>query len=608
MDKKTKDIINAKLEVIENQINSFSYDGVNDLSYILPYFDELVDLLKGQNNMLLKLNHRFASIHDNLDNIINNKPKEMNLNQLPRYVMLITIMDKLEDLMSKIYNDNPINNNPEKRELIYQLIFESKNIDRIKSALDKFPHLVNVLDSNNIPLIEKVVDSYLEALDKYVSKANLGPIEDLLYYDKVLEIIMNSPKIKISNVQEATILKKINKYYKSKHYKGQRQKEKLSFFVNNLICLITKEEMDDSLAMLNYKYEIHDKFKEAHNLEAKTIYLSGYKPTGVSRDIDVYTFDGKDAYEIDDGLSIEYEDGVYTLGVHIADPNYFIKKDSIIDDEAARRTTSIYMDDECIPMYPLILSKDLMGLNEGKYKPAMSYYFKIDELTGEIFDFEIENLPIYIHKNLTYEYLDDVLVHGSKFKLFEEDMIWLKKVSDILKNKYQKIDLYTSFNDEEMTPAREIVQNCMIYTNHKVPEIFSELELPFIYRNHKIDEDKLKKLEDLETRLRENKSTESMAKIIKSMKGLYPRAYYSNKNEGHFGLSLDSYSHVTSPLRRYADIIANRCIKKFILGKYTKDDVKKMNEYIEEMTSNINQRRRSIEDYESEYLRKKYTK
>ena len=89
------------------------------------------------------------------------------------------------------------------------------------------------------------------------------------------------------------------------------------------------------------------------------------------------------------------------------------------------------------------------------------------------------------------------------------------------------------------------------------------------------------------------------------IKNLFPRAYYTRENVGHYGLGIDYYSHVTSPLRRYADNLANRCIKKFVLNDYTEDDIKAYNEYIEMVSEEINKKRRSLDDYEIEMAKRK---
>ena len=87
------------------------------------------------------------------------------------------------------------------------------------------------------------------------------------------------------------------------------------------------------------------------------------------------------------------------------------------------------------------------------------------------------------------------------------------------------------------------------------------------------------------------------------IKNMFPRAFYTSKNQGHYGLGIDYYSHVTSPLRRLADNVANLCIKKFILGKYSLDDKKQMIELIDELSETINQKRASGDDYDIQYAR-----
>ena len=371
------------------------------------------------------------------------------------------------------------------------------------------------------------------------------------------------------------------------------------FYTNSALLKLNGDKEDENISYMNYKYEVHDVFKEAHKSEAKQIYIANQNIEEPTFKSSIYTFDGEGACEIDDGLSISFEDGIYHLGVHIADPTAYIKEDSIINDEARKRTRSLYMEDSSISMYPLNLSRDLMGLNEGKRTYGMSYYFDIDSRTGSIIKFDIKAEPIIITKNMTYNQFDYILRHGTYDKNIEETLILLNQVSAILKQVYNEDLIYHEFHNlRDTSVSRGIVESAMIYANYNVAKTFDEKELPFIYRCHVVDEDKLKELTDLQERLKLRQKTDQMVKDLEMIKNLFPRAYYTRINDGHYGLGIDYYSHVTSPLRRYADNIANRCIKKFLLNKYTEDDIKEMNEYIDMVSEEINQKRRSLDEYE----------
>jgi exoribonuclease II len=467
--------------------------------------------------------------------------------------------------------------------------------------------MANSVNKKGIPLIEVVLTKYLEALHDYISKPNLGPLDDLIYYDKVLTTILESDKFNISEVEKELLLNKIIKFRENhSRLTSQRAKEKLYFYTNSAFIKLNGDKEEETYSYLNYKYEVHDVFKEAHKSEAKQIYIANQKIEEPKYNKPIYTFDGEGACEIDDGLSISFEDGIYHLGVHIADPTAYISEDSIINDEARKRTRSLYMEDGCIPMYPLNLSKDLMGLNEGKRTYSMSYYFDIDSRTGNIIKFDIKAEPIVITKNMTYDQFDYILRHGTYDKNIEETLILLNQVSSILKQVYNEDLIYHEFHNlRDSSVSRGIVESAMIYANYNVAKLFDEKELPFIYRCHVVDEEQIQELTDLQERLKLRQRTDQMVKDLEMIKNLFPRAYYTRINDGHYGLGIDYYSHVTSPLRRYADNVANRCIKKFVLNKYTEEDVKAYNEYIDMVTEEINQKRRSLDDYEIEIGKRK---
>lgn len=591
----------AIVDILEEETLKFNLDEESNYDYLYQGFDILVENLRYAKEIQIQLYDRFTYIHNEMRNIIHTIPKEgLTDKQKAKVGSLHRIMNKMEETMLRIYYNSPIEYDPSKEEYIYFIIFDLKNINFFRTACEKFPHMVNSLNKKGIPLIEVVLNKYLEALNDYISKPNLGPIDDLIYYDKVLTTILESDKFNITDVEKELLLNKINKF-RENHIRllSQRAKEKMYFYTNSALLKLNGDKEDENISYMNYKYEVHDVFKEAHKSEAKQIYIANQNIEEPTFKSSIYTFDGEGACEIDDGLSISFEDGIYHLGVHIADPTAYIKEDSIINDEARKRTRSLYMEDSSISMYPLNLSRDLMGLNEGKRTYGMSYYFDIDSRTGSIIKFDIKAEPIIITKNMTYDQFDYILRHGTYDKNIEETLILLNQVSAILKQVYNEDLIYHEFHNlRDTSVSRGIVESAMIYANYNVAKTFDEKELPFIYRCHVVDEDKLKELTDLQERLKLRQKTDQMVKDLEMIKNLFPRAYYTRINDGHYGLGIDYYSHVTSPLRRYADNIANRCIKKFLLNKYTEDDIKEMNEYIDMVSEEINQKRRSLDEYE----------
>lgn len=595
------------VDILEENINEFSFNSKEDITYLFNIFDILEEFLINNQNLQSSLSDRFFSIHNSIKMIIKDRPKNMNKEEERRYKLLKNILNKMENSMLIIYCDSPTDYDPNKEEYISYIIFKSKNYNYFEAALNRFPYIVNSINKDEVPLVERVLKAYLEALDIYLSKENLGPIDDLIYFDKVLTDILQSEKININDYTRKKMLEKVKDYAKSKNFTSNRLKEKLSFFTNSIINTISGIPNDLTIDYLSYKYEIHTKFKEAHNLEAKNIYIHQSKiELPVTNTRKIYTFDGEGAKELDDGISLTFEDGIYHLGIHIADPTYYIDYNSILMDEAKRRTTSRYIADFCIPLFPFQLSGDLMSLNEGQSRVGMSYYYDIDARTGELLNFEIKNEPIKIERNLTYDYFNECIKKGTDDIEFFNYLLNLCNVAEILKQVYDEEKIYHEFhNDKEKSLSTSVIEAAMIYNNHKVAKYFDEHELPFIYRCHKLNEKDRLFLTDLQERLQKDENNSRMIKSIEMIKNNYPRAFYTSKNVGHFGLGTSYYSHSTSPLRRLADNVSNMCIKKFVLSDYTNDDIKYMTELIDELAETINSKRASGDDYDIQYAKLK---
>lgn len=595
------------VDILEENINDFNFDSTEDITYLFNIFNILEKFLINNHSLQVNLSTRFFSIHNSIKMIIQDRPKNMDKNEESRYKLLKNILNKMENSMLIIYCDSPTDYDPNKEEYISYIIFKAKNYNYFAAALSKFPYIVNTINKEEVSLVERVLNAYLEALDLYLSKENLGPIDDLIYYDKVLTDILENEKTKINDYTRNNMKELVKKYAASKRFTSNRLKEKLSFFTNSIINTISGIPNDLTIDYLSYKYEIHTKFKEAHNLEAKNIYIQystmEFPPANPRK---IYTFDGEGAKELDDGISLTLDDGIYHLGIHIADPTYYIDFNSILMDEAKRRTTSRYIGDFCIPLFPFILSGDLMSLNEGRSRFAMSYYYDIDARTGELLNFEIKNEPIKIEKNLTYDYFDKCIKEGTPDIEFFNFLLNLCSISEILKNVYDEEKIYHMFHkDKETKLSTSVVEAAMIYNNHQVAKYFDKHELPFIYRCHTLNEKDRLFLTNLQERLQKDENNSRMIKNIEMIKNNYPRAFYTSKNVGHFGLGTEYYSHSTSPLRRLSDNISNICIKKFLLSEFTNDDKKIMTEIIDEISETINSKRASGEDYDIQYAKLK---
>ncbi len=322
------------------------------------------------------------------------------------------------------------------------------------------------------------------------------------------------------------------------------------------------------------------------------------------RDVEMVTIDGEDAKDLDDAISIEQlENGMYRLGVHIADVTHYVKEKHPLDDEALERATSIYLVDRVIPMLPHKLSNGICSLNAGVDRLALTCMMDID-LQGNVQNHHIMETVINIDERMTYTNVKKVLMgEDEEVKERYEPLIpmfeRMRVLADILRKRRMKrgsIDFDFEETkvilDKEGTPieikpydrnvATRIIEEFMLICNETIAEDYFWQEKPFIYRSHE-DPDPAKILaltefinnfgynikgvaakvhpKDMQKILEDvtDKPEESIIShlLLRSMK----QARYTSECNGHFGLAAKYYCHFTSPIRRYPDLQIHRNIK-----------------------------------------------
>ena len=322
------------------------------------------------------------------------------------------------------------------------------------------------------------------------------------------------------------------------------------------------------------------------------------------RDKVIFTIDGDDTKDIDDAISIEkLDDRTYELGVHIADVSHYVEKGSLLDEEAYKRGTSVYLVDRVLPMLPHRLSNGICSLNPNKDRLAMSCIMKIDK-NGKIISYNIHKSVIRSRIQMTYNKVNDILdknIVDKNYEPYEEALRLMKDCSDRLRKKMVNRG-YIEFHsaepkilvDENCVPieikvreegtGENMIENFMVAANECVGSFIFYQNLPGIYRVHdKPDEKRLasffaflasrgyvvnnKKKEitskDLQKILEELKDKPE-SKILNDLAiRSQAKAMYSEENIGHFGLGSKCYSHFTSPIRRYPDLILHRLIKDY---------------------------------------------
>ncbi len=353
------------------------------------------------------------------------------------------------------------------------------------------------------------------------------------------------------------------------------------------------------------------------------------------RKVTTFTIDPRDAKDFDDALSIrKLENGLWEIGVHIADVSHYVKEGSIIDKEAVKRATSVYLVDRTIPMLPERLCNFICSLRPDEDKLAYSVIFKLDE-QATVKDWHLAHTVIRSDRRFTYEEVQDVLEKNHEAspedynapgdhaadpafsgpgaipaERFTEELIELNRLAKQLRAKrfqngainFERSEVRFEI-DEKGTPvgvyfkvakdANKLVEEFMLLANRTVAESIGKVPKnkkpkTFPYRIHDLpDPNKLLNLSDfvvkfgykLKTTGTKTEVSKGLNKLLSEVQGkkeqnlietvslrAMMKARYSTHNIGHYGLAFDYYTHFTSPIRRYPDVMVHRLLTRYALG------------------------------------------
>ena len=326
------------------------------------------------------------------------------------------------------------------------------------------------------------------------------------------------------------------------------------------------------------------------------------------RKVTTFTIDPKDAKDFDDALSIrKLKDNLWEVGVHIADVTHYVKEGSIIDKEAEKRATSVYLVDRTIPMLPERLCNFLCSLRPHEEKLAFSVIFDITE-KGDVKNSRVVHTVIYSDRRFTYEEAQQII--ETKNGDFKDEVLMLDTIAKALREKrfaagainFDRYEVKFEIDEKgkpvsvyfkESKDANKLVEEFMLLANRTVAEQIGRVPkgkkakvLP--YRIHDLpDPEKLDNLNQFIARfgykLRTNGTKTDISKSINhllddiqgkkeenlietvSIRAMQ-KARYSTHNIGHYGLACDYYTHFTSPIRRFPDMMVHRLVTKYLDG------------------------------------------
>jgi len=324
------------------------------------------------------------------------------------------------------------------------------------------------------------------------------------------------------------------------------------------------------------------------------------------RDTLTFTIDPADAQDFDDAISFrKIDEEWFEAGVHIADVSHYIKPNSPLDREAYLRATSVYLVDRCVPMLPEKLSNGICSLSPESDKLCFSAVFVMNK-NGEIKNRWFGKTIIHSNRRLTYEEAQEIL-EGKEDGL-SKPLDTLNETAKQLRAKrfkngsidFESTEVKFSLDAlgaavgvylKERKDSNMLIEDFMLLANRSVTEFVSQKkgkQIPFVYRVHDLpDPEKLKDLADLammfghKLNLSTPKKTAfSINKMMQEIKGkpeeymletlairTMAKAVYSSKNIGHYGLAFEFYTHFTSPIRRYPDLMVHRILEKVLNGE-----------------------------------------
>lgn len=372
-------------------------------------------------------------------------------------------------------------------------------------------------------------------------------------------------------------------------------------------------EMHAILAEYDLPYSFPDNLEEVAEKIPSKILKKEIKNRRDMRGITTFTIDPADAKDFDDALSLRrLENGNWEVGVHIADVTHYVKEGDEIDTEAVSRATSVYLVDRTVPMLPEKLSNFLCSLRPNEEKLCFSAVFEMSD-TGELIEEWFGRTVIYSDQRFSYEDAQAVIETGEGD--LREEILTLDRLAKILRKERFKNGSIGFERDEakfildengkplgvyfkEMKDSNQLIEEFMLLANRRVAEFIGKKrrgqksERTFVYRIHDTpNQEKFDNFKSFITRFGYNFKADKgkavakeLTRLLEKVKGTkeqnlistlairsMAKAVYSTNNIGHYGLAFDFYTHFTSPIRRYPDMMVHRLLQHYLDGGKSAD-------------------------------------
>ncbi|MCM1370945.1 MAG: ribonuclease catalytic domain-containing protein [Clostridium sp.] len=471
------------------------------------------------------------------------------------------------------------------------IAFELKNYWLIKLILENNPKYYK-----DKTLFSTAIDNYLNSM--------IYKLNDFNYYEKLLTIFIKTP-INQVNRENINLLKyklndKINLILFDKTFKSKDRKN-ICLKIKQFISRILDGKSISDINYINNKYNISSNFppdiyEEIENIKKKNIHFID-KEYNYHKDLTdkyVIAIDSTNTSCIDDAFSLEKENNDYILTLYISDVEDDILLNTPLDLEAKRRGFTIYLPKNYIPMLPKKLSNISLSLNVLGYKKVMAFKF----VFSDTFELKTDNIEVFkaiikVSKNYSYNQVDKIIKNKKDdYELLANTIKIGEKMNFLVGDLNDMHSISKGYNESSICTA---ISKFMVLINNYISTKFNKLGFPFLYCNNDNILDGLDMYKD-----------NNISEIINLANTIYLKSYYSTQNKGHHALELDSYCHATNPLRNYASLTIQRLINDFLLTKKISDDkIYFWEDYLNDLSESLNNRKESNSYYCSEYLENK---
>ena len=483
-----------------------------------------------------------------------------------------------------------------------ELIYKVKNYDYVYEIFRTLPKLLLTTNKRGISILD-------EAIEKYIEIVIDGTCHyDVLYFEKVIQIFLNSNKFPMDKDYQTYLVNKIllvlDRIKKSKVRK--KEVRRIEFFLQELIKDIKNSKKNIYLDDLNYKYNVTDVFSEEILREAKASRNLDEHDYIDLRDKFLITIDAMGTVLYDDCYYFEKQkDGTYLLAIFTPDVECYLYPSSLLEENAYLNGEAIYTYKHQVPLFPYEFSRKLT-LIQNHDRFALGYFFKFDPEMN-LLDFYVKRAIINVNHNLYYNDVDYILRTSSNIEVFNKlkemiEAVEVLKSTQMYNHKYKEIKKIKrkvmSGSVDAACADGSVLSTFNILVNHWVAEYFDRHEyIPFPYYVNLAQYDEAL-IKELKLKIYSGDSFES---VLNCLNQVYVPSFYSVQNKGHNGLNLASYSTPCNPLRQYASVLTQRLVKRHIIDGIEEPLIELSQ--MEEICEHLNNRRKINEEYKKEYVK-----